>query len=82
MANKKPATDPRLALIEFIKPNGTSVMVNSFKDSLQAAVNNGWLPEKEYKAAKAKAAAEAAKAKAAKAKAAAEAAKAAKAKKK
>ena len=47
--------DPQLALVDFVKPNGTPIKVNSFKDSLQAAIDLGWLPEKEYKAAKAKA---------------------------
>lgn len=68
MANSKPKTDPRLALVAFMKPDGTSVQVNSFPASLQAACANGWLPEKEFKAAKAKAAAAKAKATAAAAK--------------
>lgn len=56
MADKKPKTDPQLALVDFVKPDGTAVQVNSFPASLTAACANGWLPEKEYKAAKAKAA--------------------------
>jgi len=65
---KKPKTDPRLKLIEFIKPNGASIMVNSFSASLIAAVDNGWLPKEEVEAASKKAAAaKAAAAKAAKA---------------
>ena len=48
-------TDPQLELIEFIKPNGTPIMVNSFSASLTAAIDNGWLPKKEYIAAKIKA---------------------------
>lgn len=58
----KPKQDPRLKLITFMKPDGTVVQVNSFPASLEAAVAAGWLPEKEFKAAKA---AEAAAAKAA-----------------
>jgi len=50
----KTEMDPRRALITFIKPNGMPVRVNSFSASLQAAVDNGWLPEKEFKAAKRK----------------------------
>ena len=63
MATKKPTTDPRLTLVDFVKPDGTSVRVNSFPASLDAAIAAGWLPEKEFKAA---AKAEAAKAAAAK----------------
>lgn len=43
--------DPRLKLVDFVKPNGTPVQVNSFKASLDAAIDMGWLPEKEFKAA-------------------------------
>jgi hypothetical protein len=53
----KVKADPRLALIDFIKPNGTPVQVNSFPASLEAAVSKGWLPEKEFKAAASKPAA-------------------------
>jgi len=53
MVNKK---DPRLNLIEFVKPNGMPVMVNSFPASLAAAVAVGWVSKKEYTAAKIKAA--------------------------
>ena len=49
MANKK---DPRLDLIEFVKPNGMTVMVNSFSASLAAAVAAGWVSKKEYAAVK------------------------------
>ena len=49
----KPKSDPRLKLVNFVKPNGTALKVNSFEASLSAAVSKGWLPEKEYKAAKA-----------------------------
>jgi hypothetical protein len=49
--------DPRLALIDFVKPNGVHLKVNSFPASLEAAVAKGWLPKKEFEAAaKAKAA--------------------------
>jgi hypothetical protein len=47
----KSKEDPRLALVDFIKPNGTPVKVNSFSASLEAAVALGWMPEKEFKAA-------------------------------
>ena len=42
--------DPRLKLVDFMKPNGMPVKVNSFPASLDAAIANGWLPEKEFKA--------------------------------
>ena len=48
--------DPRLALVDFVKPNGTPIQVNSFSASLDTAIEAGWLPEKEYKAAQAAAA--------------------------
>lgn len=47
----KSKEDPRLKLIDFVKPNGTPVKVNSFSASLDAAIEAGWLPEKEFKAA-------------------------------
>lgn len=49
-----PKTDPRLKLVDFVKPDGTPVQVNSFRASLDAAVAAGWLPAKEYEAAKKK----------------------------
>jgi len=51
--SKKPKTDPRLKLVDFVKPDGTPVPVNSFPDSLNKAISLGWLPAEEVKAAKA-----------------------------
>lgn len=50
MGKHKDKGDPRLKLITFVKPNGVEIKVNSFPASLEAAVANGWLPAKEYKA--------------------------------
>lgn len=56
---KKPKTDPRLKIIEFVKPNGQVVRVNSFSASLIAATDLGWIPKKEVEATAAKKAAKA-----------------------
>ncbi len=50
----KSKQDPQLELVNFVKPNGTPVQVNSFPASLEAAIANDWLPVKEFKAAAAK----------------------------
>lgn len=47
----KVKTDPRLVLIDFVKPNGKHLKVNSFPASIEAACALGWLPKKEYDAA-------------------------------
>lgn len=46
----KVKTDPRLVLIDFVKPNGKHLKVNSFPASIEAACALGWLPKKEYDA--------------------------------